>query len=234
MPLRPPAGDSSSSKRARPITAVVVKKPKKKEPRGRVNLGLGFPQQSKFIHRYATADFTLTNTTSGAISFAQYWCNGMFDPQLALGGQQPMNFDQMAALYDHYTVVSSKIWVRFVPTEGKDVVCGVFVNDGSGTAAFVDWEDANETPQNLGNVLLTGLDWRQKSVSGSWNAYKLFGPDPLDNDELKGSGSANPQEDQYFCLYAQALEKTIFYTVKAQILIEYTAIWTEPKKVSGS
>lgn len=41
-----------------------------------------------------------------------YRGNGLFDPDQAIGGQQPMGFDQLVTFYQRYRVYACKIWVR--------------------------------------------------------------------------------------------------------------------------
>jgi hypothetical protein len=56
--------------------------------------------------RYSTrAQFTPTGTT---VQQFQLRGNGLFDPQVALGGHQPRGFDEFMKTYDMYTVHGSK------------------------------------------------------------------------------------------------------------------------------
>lgn len=48
--------------------------------------------------------------TSGLVTgYLAYRGNSLFDPEVALGGHQPLYFDQYSAIYAHYRVMASKI-----------------------------------------------------------------------------------------------------------------------------
>jgi len=50
--------------------------------------------------------------TAGAMGYSYYRANGMFDPEVALGGHQVYGFDQYAAMYRNWTVHSGRIIVN--------------------------------------------------------------------------------------------------------------------------
>jgi len=198
-------------------------------------MGLGFPLQAVMKHRYCQ---TITlSSVAGVITQQSFWANGMFDPYLPAGGQQPLFFDQMTPHYDHYTVISSKIKCTFYDQD-TNIPCmaGIYINDTSGVSSIGNYEDANEQTQNCGHKIVgfATIGGAVPSVSGSWKAETIFGGDPLDNDEMKGSSTANPVEDQYYTIYQQPMNQTATIDINVYVEIEYTAVWTELKKISGS
>lgn len=48
----------------------------------------------------------------GSIVIKEYRVNGMFDPEVALGGHQPMGFDELMGKYEKFTVLKCKIEVE--------------------------------------------------------------------------------------------------------------------------
>lgn len=61
---------------------------------------------SQFVN---TNDFV---TPDGYYGTLIYRGNGLFDPEQAVGGQQPLGFDQLTTFYQRYRVYAAKIWVR--------------------------------------------------------------------------------------------------------------------------
>ena len=55
----------------------------------------------------------ITPTAAAATAYV-YSANGLYDPDITGAGHQPMSFDQLIGMYEHYTVQSGKITVNFV------------------------------------------------------------------------------------------------------------------------
>lgn len=190
---------------------------------------VGLPRQLVVRHRYS--QFERLTSTTGVIQTKNFRCNGMFDPDASATGHQPMYFDQISAIYNHFTVVKSNIKVTFTPEGGSSFAAfGVFIND-----------DTTVTPTILGcleqssaqNGIMTITTSDPQVRRSYWDAVKAFGPSPLANDNLQGSGSADPTEQQVWTIWCGNSTAT---TVNIAILveIEYTAVWDELKDVDVS
>lgn len=185
-------------------------------------------------HRYVENSIQLSSAlTMGTYAFS---CNGMFKPNLTGSGHQPYYFDQMAALYNHYTVIGAKITVKITPqtaTVTVPIIGGVFLNDDATvTPLAIDTLCENskvrwKTSMNVqdGSSLMFGL---------KWSAKKTFGGSILANDELKGTASANPSEQSTFTVFLQALNQSTSLVAYVGVKIEYIAIWHELKDINGS
>jgi len=95
-----------------------------------VNLGYGFPKAIKITHKYV--DTIALTCTSGVPQKLTYYANGMYAIKSSPGGgHQPLFFDQLTALYNHYTVIGSKITFKWVnaSTSTPPMVYSLFVND---------------------------------------------------------------------------------------------------------
>ena len=55
--------------------------------------------------------------------------NCLFDPWLTVGGHQPLYFDQVAAIYQHYTVMKARMKVTIVPNTVDAYVSGILIDD---------------------------------------------------------------------------------------------------------
>lgn len=155
-------------------------------------------------------------------------CNGMYDPNITGVGHQPLYFDQMTPLYNHYKVMSSKIRVSAVRTAAAgDVNLALFIDDDAAINATNVWT-CSERPG--------AVTWHGYPSSGlipsrtlTWDAKKYFGGDITDNINFQGDASNNPAEQSYFVVAIEAQS-----TVNLFVEIEYTAVWTELKSIATS
>lgn len=190
------------------------------------------PLRIQNTHRYAcTYDLALDALGNGQIAMR---ANGMFDPEVALGGHQPYYFDQIGALYNHFTVIKSKMTVRAVPVD--DPVAGAAAP--LMLSLFVD-DDTTSLGTTLSNRERTGaqikmlLPGQQQSPSVVYfNAQKMFGGNVMDNDELQGTVASDPAEEAIFFAYFSSGDPS--GQVKVFIDIEYTAVWDELKSLPES
>lgn len=193
----------------------------------------GVPQRLRINHRYCA---TLKRTsTGGALNTYVFSANGMYDPDITGTGHQPSYFDNMSALYDHYTVLSSRIKLRLVSSiadaTGSSLQCAIMVTDGTGITV-TNVENMIEQPRCVWTHLsaLSNTYGPQNSLQIGFNAWRTFGSRALSDAELRGSPAANPTEQQYYTI--GLCEATGTGTVAAiyEVVIEYQAEWTEPKQ----
>lgn len=197
-----------------------------------VPVGLGFPKRMVMTHKYCDS-LTLTSTL-GAIGKHLFNCNGMWDPNSTGGGHQPLFFDQMTPLYNHYTVIGSRMKIRVTPkaTNEEAFYIGTWLDDDTVTSNITTFQDIAE--RSSGKVVLVPANSNNVYRFGnSWSAKKTFGGSILGNDNLQGSISANPAESTYFGLGIQTASTA---TVDAEVLVEitYIAVWDELKDVLAS
>ena len=188
----------------------------------------GFPPQLVFRHRYAES-VTLTSTTG---SFATHFfkANGMYDTNQTGVGHQPMFFDNLTAVYDHWCVVSSKITVRAAPQAGVNTnteVCLTIMDQASTSATTT--RDVREAGTAV-SKLLAPLGTDPVVLTKTWSA-KYFSDDFLSNSELQGTSASDPTELSYFMI---AVQNWGAATVQVQCFvdIEFTAIWKEVRSVA--
>lgn len=219
--------------KARKVTVVPVRRGPFGVPRAVGKVNTGFPKQIQIKHRYVEANIITTGL--GTVGTLQFSVNGMFDPTTAAGGHQPMYFDQANAIYNHYTVLSSKISVQF-NVEGAtppSVICGVYIEDDNtitpgGSAAMC------EQPSAAYHLTVSGRADTPLLIQKSWSAKEAFGGDIMDNDDLKGDSGNNPVEQQFFTVFAQDAASGAVTNVRLLVTIEYLAVWDELKNLASS
>lgn len=208
-----------------------VSRPLRSRRGTRIGETLGFPKMFKFKHRY-TEQVTLTD--SGAIVNYQFSCNGMYDPNITGTGHQPMYFDQVSALYDHYTVIGSKIKYTVVPTGTTAQVpykIITWINDDTTTTGTADSLAENKFAKV--RLCQGGLNPDRIILTNNWSAKKFFSS-PMANDELKGTAAANPTEQSYFQISFRSLDGVSTVSVYLFVEVEYIAIWRELKEIASS
>lgn len=189
----------------------------------------GFPTRLAMRHKYA--ELTTLTSTAGSLGTYVIKCNGMYDPNTTGGGHQPMYFDELAALYDHFTVISSFIKITLTTGSTSNAPAQVVLDLDDDATGVGNINQASE--HNRAVVKTIGQSATAPVVLTSfWNA-KQFGPSPLDNDNLQGSSAADPTELSQWILYLGSLNGQNT-AVNLGIEVWYNAIWDELKTNAGS
>lgn len=171
-------------------------------------------------------------STTGSLNLTNWCANGMYDPNLTGTGHQPMYFDQMTALYDHYVVIGSKIKI-IVPPNGYNMVFGIMLNDDTTTIPTSFDGMAEQTQANY--KVCNAVNTTPSVFTYKWSAKKIFGGAILNNTLLQGTAATNPAEQSVYTLWAQPLNKAdTTGTYTSMLEIEYIAIWTELKYIAQS
>lgn len=199
--------------------------------RRNVPIGKGFPLKMTMTHKYEEV-IDITSTT-GAQQIHRLLANSMYDPNNTGVGHQPLYFDQMSALYNHYHVIGAKLTCTFIPKASGGVAMGVgvLINDDS-SAAYTSISNLGEQSRGQTRVIPPSSTSAVKIVS-KYSAKKMFGGSILANNNLQGTASANPTELAYWDVVAQCYASgTSAITVRCQI--EYIAVWSELKDIAES
>lgn len=188
----------------------------------------GFPARMYIAHKYVSAvpEKTVVSTAGSNVGYIVS-CNGMFDPDISGTGHQPMYFDNCSAIYDHYTVVKSKIKWTLIPSVNSYTSGAQFAtyidDDASGVASINAAAETQGGNYRVVAALTTPVVFYQE-----WSARNTFGGDPLSNDDLQGTASANPVEQSSFCIFGNASQLTTqTWIISFEVI--YYAIWDELK-----
>lgn len=227
-------------------------KAKKRKPRARrVNRRRslpsgGFPDKKAVRLKYVEF-ITLNPTAAGsAVPIINHFrANSLFDPNYSGVGHQPRGFDEHAALYDHYTVIGSKIKVTF--ESDVDHI------SSAGQYCFLYLQDTTSAPGTLVDIMEGGVgkskfNYRPRSTASgksvvlksNYSPYKLFGIPKKDsiinNIALTPQCSANPSEDAIYTLGIMCNRTTTTDPpqLTARVEIEYIAIFSEKKPMQSS
>lgn len=189
----------------------------------------------KFRTQYITPDLVLDSGLGGAPDTHVYSLNGLYDPDVTGVGHQPLGFDQIMPMYDHYTVIGARVRVTASnsdPTYAQRVILSI--------------RDTATVSTALTNILENGMNrWLtlpQRDAGGSTRTLsincspsKFFGRKVLQDDKYQGTIITNPADQVYLHLtISPASSGADAAPVHCTVQIQYIAILTEPKMLQLS
>lgn len=198
------------------------------------------PIGKKFVlrTRYVANAQSVNPGTGGTSATLVYSLNGLYDPEITATGHQPLGFDQfIGTLYNHYTVVGARVRVT---AHNNDTAVGQIlllqIKDTATTSA--DIEDMIENSLNRYTVLAPeGSGGSCKTMSINFSAKKFFSVGKgalVGNDLYRGDSASNPQEQAYLHVTGKPLSGTDTADIRFIIDIQYIAVLTEPRQLTGS
>lgn len=163
-------------------------------------------------------------------------CNSLYDPDASFGGTQPLYFDQLMAIYNHYTVVGSKITYRIIPkgtTAQEPYRIVSWINDDTSVTPG-DIDAISQQPTSKVRLCSGGINPTQIVVSNKWSAKKYFPGSTLANVYLKGNASSGPSEQSYYYLNLRTMDGVSTTNTWIVVEISYVAVFTELKDMAAS
>ncbi|AXQ66532.1 MAG: putative capsid protein [Circoviridae sp.] len=193
------------------------------------------PMKFKAVLRYSDPFEQFIPPQTGNSIGKVFSCNGIYDPDITRIGHQPSGFDQLMMMYDHYVVIGAKITTTFVNNDNNHgVVCAVDVRDRP------TLEPDMRVSQESGTVktaVITSENSGRGTVTITYkvNPNRFLGRSkPLADPELKGDSLKNPNEQCYFHIMMSSLDAGSVDGTSISSIIEYQAIFIEPKPVGLS
>nr|AUF34974.1 putative capsid protein [uncultured virus] len=195
------------------------------------------PVKSKHLFKYA--ERITMNPVSGGVGTSYFFStNSLFDPNRSGLGHQPYGFDQyVGVLYDHYTVIGSKITVTAVnrgAVSTDPVIMAITERDTFTATTNIEHliEMGNNTYTFCG---VSDGGAGIATLSYNSNPAKFLGRSkPLADSELKGSVSTNPAEESFFEIVMASTGTNDPGALDVLVNIEYIAVLTEPKRFTQS
>lgn len=184
---------------------------------------------------YSEYNISINPSVGGLADTYIFSANNLYDPNYTGTGHQPLGFDQIMLMYDHYTVIGSKITVTFVNNDST-------YNQFAGVR-LVDNVTPNTDPNDLiengaGKYVLLGLSDKESNtatISHTCAVSKFLGrPHILSVDSLRGTSSSGPTEQAYYHIWGAPNTTSDSSTISLNVKIDYIAVFTEPKTLAGS
>lgn len=185
--------------------------------------------------RYAENGLSV-NPGAGLVAEYIFRANDVFDPNQSGVGHQPRGFDQLMPLYNHFTVLGSKITVN-VCNEGNNEAVACFLTLQGESTTQTNPIDLMER-QDVRTITLApkgGGDTSGRLVK-TFSAKRFFGPSqPMDDTSQRGDVTQSPNEQAYYHFGAVALNgSTDIAAVPFNVVIDYIVMFHEPNDVSSS
>lgn len=196
------------------------------------------------IMRYC--DTVQLATSVGTTTNFFYRCASIFAPQYSIltppnaNAHKPLGYDQMSTEYWHYTVVGSKINVKFMaPPVGSGLatqpMVGILLNPTTTGVTNVRTLMESKTGQyrQLGNFN-SGLT--TASITSKFSPKKQFQTKSIvGNDQWTCNFGNNPNEEMYFNIWIAPPDVTVAVgDVTCVVTIDYAVVFTEPKLMAES
>lgn len=191
------------------------------------------PKTFNFRTRYVEESISLQPTLSIPATHVFSFMS-LYDPDVTGGGHQPIGYDQLMLMYDHYTVIGARAKITATntdPVNTQRMVC--HVQDSA--TLHTNMEEVMENG-NVKYVFLGASDSGSATKTSviTFSPKKFFGRSPLDGDKYQGTIASSPSEGAFLHISAGPLTTVSASPVTFMIELEYTAILTEPKVLSQS
>lgn len=228
MPIRRRAPNRRTYRR--PVRRRTYKRPRyaRKVPR---LISLGVPK-----YRYAKLSYCDLLAASVNTSSFQGWAyqSSLYDPYVAVGGHQPMFFDQYAAMYGRYTVMGMAYDIQActdAATNGPIVLTLMPSNVGSSASTI---SIARERAGTKESIVSHGYKARLK---GYISVAKTLGVDKrklLTDDQYSAVVSSNPSQMAYVTLQAWNNSGTAAIAIYITIRLTYYCRFFDPTEPAQS
>lgn len=176
----------------------------------------------------------LTGGSAGATAVYVFNASSLYDPNYTGTGHQPLGFDQIMAMYDHYVVLGAKVTVKFaMPSGSAYTVAQVGVHGAATVTPRTNGSAYVETGTT--SMKMVGFPSYFPQVTQGYSPKVHMGvTNPMDADKLQGQINANPTDGWYWHVFAEPHLSSETVDVFANVTIEYTAAFIEPVELAQS
>lgn len=194
-------------------------------------LGLAVKQTLKYCDT-----FQLVSTIGLPDTFS-LCINDLYDPQFAVGGHQPIGFDNLMQFYNHFTVTKARLKVTFVnegasQTQSNSVVGIELSGNPTPTTAINDIYEQGHSNYKV----TTWNEGKPIIVKKVCDISKFLNQDVLDEDSNAGSVTSRPDELVFMHIFNMNVDPGTNQTGNITCLVELVqeAVFHEPKPLIGS
>lgn len=202
---------------------------KRKSRTVNVNRALS-PIPQRYITKMKYAGTVLTNDSGNYI----FSINSLFDPDLSGGGHQPYGFDQLAALYNRYRVISCS-WRVQVPKTDQAIQFGVIPGNSLSPTALTNFSHLKESPRARYVSQMPG--GTAMTVSGKAYLPSIVGRTKaqyMADDRYQATTVASPEEDIQLFIKAASVIDVNLASAAVQVILEFTAEFFDVVTLSQS
>lgn len=191
------------------------------------------PKRFTFKTRYVDYNRNLNPGVSGLPATQVYHLTSLFDPDFTGAGHQPIGFDQIMPMYDHFTVIGARVRVTATNTDTAQA-----------QTILLQLKDSVTLSTNVEEILENGMTrWTVLSAEGggsdtktltyNFSAKKFYGKSPMDGDKYQGTITSSPAEGAFLHVIVSppGIDTS---PVRITTIIEYIAVLSEPHQLAQS
>lgn len=191
----------------------------------------GFPRNLITRMRYVT-NLTLTPTTS--VAGTTFRMNSIFQVNSSASSGQPMYRDEFAALYNHYTVLGSKLTAAFVPVSATTPLI-VGVAEGDDAVFSTSVATLSEKSKSQYTIIPGAAGGGRMILTATYGSERDEGIDPYAGSDLvRTAMGANPTEAYFAHVWGIGYDFTTSTPYNVQITVEFTVLLAELADVASS
>lgn len=195
--------------------------------------GFAFPLQLKNTLKYV--ENVSVAITAGVGGF-YLTANGLYTISVGGSAHKPLFFNQLAALYNKYHVVSSVVKLYFItnPVASTETYTMCVTLDDTGS--LVSTNGVQERALSS-TAVLNGPNNVQRPgapLVASYSAQKMYGATTLSNTSLQGTSTTNPSDPVYYFVSVLNPVNATTATTYIRAEIMYNVIWSDLKDVDQS
>jgi len=197
--------------------------------------GFGFPNQY-----FCKLAYTETHDVSGTPLYRRLFrANSAFDPEWAAGGQQPMFFDELALIYDRYTVYASAITVTVLnrSATGEVPFTHIVLTPKNTDTLAIDVDDEIETVRAKSTVLGPNSGGHGVATLRHYMKTSTMVGKPGDeasDDILSANVAANPARQWYWHFTSASMDGLANVNQYLKVKIHYFVRFYRQLPVGGS
>lgn len=194
-----------------------------------------YPLGKKFFTktRYCAVEVEI-NAGLGTPASHVFNLMGLYDPDITGIGHQPIAFDQMMLLYNHYYVIGSRARVTATAwdtVQSTDLI--LHVKDQAATSS--DIEQIIENGQcRWGRLGRSGSGQESKTLTLNFSPKTYFGRKIFGETAFRGDSGSNPSESAYLHITCMGTGGTDTNVIRCTVQLEFLVIYTEPKELAKS
>lgn len=230
-----------SSRYRKNTRKIVRRKVKRMAPKKRNTLSIApswFPFGKSRTCRLRYSESISINPGLGVAGQYAFSANGLYDPNITGTGHQPYGFDQLMALYNHYTVTGARCKVTIAGgSSNVSYTIAIKLSDGA-LLSTTNPDYLLEQPGFNKRLIGNNSASVSPSVASNFSCRKFFRQKSkafiMANDLLRGSSTANPSEQAFFIIVYQPLIGDDLGSTVMQVTIDYVATFTGPKELVAS
>lgn len=190
------------------------------------------------VQKYRFAKLSYCDLDSASVSAGSYqtWAyqSSLYDPYVAVGGHQPMFFDQYAAMYQRYTVMGIAYEVQACTDSATNGPLIITVTPSGVGSSPTSISIARERAGTKESITSHGYKGR---IKGYISVAKMLGVDRrklLTDDQYSALVSANPSQMAYLTLQAWNSSGTSAIAVYITLRLTYYCRFFDPTDPSQS